>query len=139
MLTHATKRWALKQHVAHNALAHLLPEQNLAATLTGGPLASDGSASLLQMLTCLLVGPGAPSFSPRLRPISKKCCVLVKSGQNYIICDVDSGASHLSSSSGTYRHLHSLRTLLIDRPKKYFLHSTIGFAIMLLCLNQAQI
>ena len=29
MLTHATKRWALKQHVAHNALAHLLPEQNL--------------------------------------------------------------------------------------------------------------
>ena len=140
MLTHATKRWALKQHVAHNALAHLLPEQNLAATLTGGPLASDGSASLLEMLTCLLVGPGAPSFSPRLRPILKKCCVLVKSGQNYIICDVDSGASHLSSSSGTYRHLHSLRTLLIARrPKKYFLYSTIGFAIMLLCLNQAQI
>ena len=29
MLTHATKRWALKQHVAHNALAHLLPEQIL--------------------------------------------------------------------------------------------------------------
>ena len=33
MLTHATKRWALKQHVAHNALAHLLPEQNLSDTL----------------------------------------------------------------------------------------------------------
>ena len=114
---------------------------------TGGSLASDGSASLLQMLTCLLVGPGAPSFSPRLRPILKKCCGNTSSGQiwpkledwKYIICDVDSGASHLSSSSGTYRHLHSLRTLLIDRPKKYFLHSTIGFAIMLLCLNQAQI
>ena len=40
---------------------------------TGGSLASDGSASLLQMLTCLLVGPGAPSFSPR--PILKKCYI----------------------------------------------------------------
>ena len=46
---------------------------------TGGPLASDGSASLLQMLTCLLVGPGAPSFSPR--PILKKCCGNTSSGQ----------------------------------------------------------
>ena len=33
------------------------------------------------MLTCLLVGPGAPSFSPRLRPILKKCCGNTSFGQ----------------------------------------------------------
>ena len=87
MLTHATKRWPLKQHVAHNALAHLLPEQilGLADTLVAQWRQMVQPHSFRCSLACSW-GPGRPVSLPGCGQSWKSVVeihLLVKSGRNW--------------------------------------------------------